>query len=204
MFILKPQPVERSCFMKRLFLLFFSLICVLFQARGHGSFYFANWDINSPTVAPIYGPEPANPHQQKWGNALDAIPPGSQTYTGTKLAGPNYSVEARYSLAPVSDIFALNSGASPVSGSLTTFYAGGAAGFFEAGTLVIPDVPSAGSPGVSLQVHAWDNAGDRYHAWEGAGNAARAGRGRAVGWSKVFWQPVAFGTFPPPGLYNIE
>lgn len=171
-------------------------------AFSQGWIYFDNYGGNGSPIAPVYGPESANPNEQKWGNAADANPPGMQIYSGVPLAGSGYSVEAWYSLTPVSDVYVFNSAASEVPSSLTTFYLGG--GFFDAGSLVVPSSTYNNGFGVYLQVLAWDNVDGQYSTWDEAWNAALAGSGNAVGWSKVFWQPVAMGASPPAGLYNFE
>ena len=182
--------------------LILSGVCLSLQGYSQGFIAFNNYDVNASPIAPVYGPEANNPQLQKWGNAPDAYPAGTQTYSGSPLAGSNYSVEGWYSLLPVLDVYALNSLASPLVGSLASFQLGG--GFFLAGYPYAPDVPNAGNPGVYLQVRAWDNAGGQYSSWTEAWDAANAGSGKAVGWSTVFWQPVAFGASLPPGLYNFE
>jgi hypothetical protein len=100
-------------------------------------------------------------------------------------------------------MFRLNAAAAVVPGSLSTFFPTG--GFFDRGALIVPSsIYSNGFPGVYLQVRAWDNGGGQYNSWTAAWNAAQAGSGKAVGWSKVFWQPVNPGLGPPDGLYNFE
>jgi hypothetical protein len=170
---------------------------------AQGWIAFDNYGINSSPMAPVYGPESGNVQLQKWGNAPDATPPGTQTYTGQPLTGVNYSVEGWYSLTPVSDVFGLNTAASPVPRSLTSFYPIG--GFFDGGPLVVPEtIHINGYGAVYLQVRAWDNGGGQYNSWTAAWNAALSGNGKAVGWSKVFWQPVNPGLGQPYGLYNFE
>jgi hypothetical protein len=177
-----------------------SALCLPLQVWGQGTFAFNNDGVNGSPIAPVYSPEASNPHEQKWGNAANANPSGPQTYTGEPLGGVAYSVEAWYSLTPVLDVYALTPNASAADRSLINFFPVG--GFFERDDVFVADV--AGAPGIYLQVRAWDNAGGQYSSWAGAWGAAQAGSGKAVGWSKVFWQPVAYGTFPPPGLYNFE
>jgi len=129
------------------------------SASGQGWFSFNNYDLDGSPMAPIYGPEVGNPGQQKWGNAPDASPAGTQTYSGARLAGSSYSVQAWYSLAPASDVFALDSTGSAVGGSLTPFFTGPDAGFFSGGIFIIPNsIFTNGWYGVWLQVQAWDNA----------------------------------------------
>ena len=75
----------------------------------------------------------------------------------------------------------------------------------SAGETLIPNtIYTNGQVGVYLQVVAWDNGGGQLNSWPEAWNAAMAGGGKAVGWSKVFWQRVALGSHPPAGLYNFE
>ncbi len=111
-------------------------------------------------------------------------------------------MEGWYSLTPVADVYALNSAASRLDGSLTTFHIG--LGFFIGGVPYVPDVFPNGISVVYLQVRAWDNGGGQYPTWTAAWEAALAGSGKPVGWSKVFWQQVAQGAAPPSGLQNFE
>ena len=85
------------------------------DALGQG-FYFQNRGANDGAWAPIYGPEPDNPYLQKWGNEAQALPPGTQTYTGPLLDGTNYSVQAFFSLTPVQHPFELMTDAPPRRG----------------------------------------------------------------------------------------
>jgi hypothetical protein len=183
-------------------LLILSALCLPPQLFSQGYIAFNNYGDGGSPIAPVYGPELNNPPAQKWGNVPNAYPPGTQSYTGAPLAGTSYSVEAWYSLTPVSDVFALDSAALEVPGSLTTFYFGG--GFFETWPFLRNVTYSGGSPGVYLQVRAWDNAGGQYGSWNEAWNAALAGSGRAVGWSKDFWQIVFPGLGQPASLDNFE
>jgi hypothetical protein len=128
--------------MKRAVLALFGL-CLSLQVHGQGYVAFNNYLTGGSPFAPVYGPEVNDPQQQKWGNAAEAYPAGTQTYSGAPLAGPNYSVEGWYSLTPVSDVYALNAGASPASGSLTTFEAAG--GIFSSLAL-IPEVTPFTNP----------------------------------------------------------
>jgi hypothetical protein len=182
-----------------------AIVGLSLRAGGQGWFDFNNYALNGSPMAAIYSPEPANPGQQKWGNAPDASPPGTQTYAGTRLAGLNYRVQAWYSLTPVLDALALDANGAAVDGSLTTFFTGPDAGFFSGGQFIIPDsIFTNGSQGVYLQVRAWDTVGGQYNSWAEAWNAALSGSGKAVGWSKVFWQPVNPGLGLPDGLYGFE
>lgn len=177
-------------------------LCLPLQTHSQGYISFNNYGSDGSPFASIYGPEANSPQLQKWGNAANANPAGTQTYSGLHLTGTNYSVEGWYSLAPVTDVYALNTAASPLVGSQSTFYVG--SGYFLAGFPFVPDSYNNGLFGVYLQVRAWDNGGGQYGSWNDAWNAAQAGSGKAVGWSKVFWQPVPSGVPPPAGLYNFE
>src|ERR1039457_1705375 len=114
--------------MKRLWITILFVLWASIRGYSQGWIAFENFGFNGSPIAPVYGPDPANQSQQKWGNASEASPPGTQTYSGPKLDGTNYSAEAFYSLTPVSDVFALDAAASGVPGSLTSFWLGG--GFF--------------------------------------------------------------------------
>jgi len=198
------------------FLLLVTLFLVPGRAAGQCYFFdFNNFGENASPGAPIYGPDPWDPHQQLWGNATNALPsgwpnasiPGKQIYRGGPVGSTNYSVEAYYSLTNPSDTFALNATAMAVPGSRTQFYPFG---------VIFPDAPEGGyfgdrwpnmpdvivtnmfggtQAGAFLQVVAWDNDNGQLASWADAWNAALAGSGRAVGWSKVFFQL----TDCPPG-----
>lgn len=96
--------------------------------------------------------------------------------------------------------FALNEAATAVSGSLTVFFQDSFAGLFASQSFGVV----AGTDSVFLQVRAWDNAGGTLPSWDAAWQAALNGSDRAVGWSKVFVQPVVIGGVPPPGMFNFE
>jgi hypothetical protein len=182
-------------------ILILSALCLPLRAHAQGNISFDNYGImGGAPRAPIYGPELNDAQEQKWGNAPNADPPGTQAYTGAPLNGSGYSVEAWYSLTPVSDVYALAATATAAPSTKTAFDLIGA-GYF-AGHGLIP--VSWGTSPVYLQVRAWDNASGQYGTWDEAWNAAQAGSGRAVGWSKVFLQPLAFGAAQPEGLYNFE
>src|SRR5262245_32443501 len=137
----RDQAMQRS-------VLVLAALCLPLRVCGQGAISFNNYGSDGSPIAPIYGPETNNPQQQKWGNAAEAYPAGTQTYSGAPLTGPNYSVEGWYSLTPVSDVYALNSAASSAGGSRTTFNLGG--GFFGGGLALIPN--ATGGAGVYLQV----------------------------------------------------
>jgi hypothetical protein len=206
-----PPLIKRNMKMTRClklkFLLGFAIALSVESAFCQGAFEFTNGGGNGSARAPIYGPDPDNPYLQTWGNAPDATPPGTQSYSGPRLTGTNYSVQAWYSLVPATDDFQLIGAARPVSDAPTSF-AAGFPGFF-AGYGTIPDAiptPSSNYPFmVYLQVRTWDNAGGQLGSWADAWNAAQAGSGRAVGWSKVFVQPLGDGSAKPdPGMFNFE
>ena len=186
-----------------------AILATIETSFGQGSFVFSNIGANGGGTNAIYGPAPADPHRQQWGNTPAGGPPGTNAYAGAPVAGTNYSVEAWRSLTPAQNAFALQPGASSVSGSLATFFTGAGAGFFFGGTVSSdytynPDQLPGQSQGVYLQVRGWDNAGGQLGTWDAAWNAAQAGGGNAVGWSKVFWQPLGFGSAPSPGTINFE
>ncbi len=176
------------------------------SSSAQGVFYFSNTGVNGGARALVYGPEPANPFRQLWGNTPDARPPGTQSYSGPVVTGTNYSVQGWYSLTPSADVFELVPTARPVPGSLR----GLNGGYFGGGNPQIPD-PNFSLTNdypfyVYLQVRAWDNAGGQYPTWSDAWSAANQGSGRAVGWSKVFYQPLTspldMGMWP--SLFNFQ
>jgi hypothetical protein len=175
----------------------FSIFVATESLFGQGSFVFDNGIVNFGPRAAIYAPDPGDPHRQQWGNTQDARVPGTQAYAGALLVGNTYSVQAWYSLSPVVDVFQL-AGDGPVSGPPTLFNLG--PGYFAGYERVVPGALDM----VYLQVRAWDNAGGQLGSWDEAWNAALAGSGRAVGWSKVFEQPLGIGSVPYPGMMNFE
>jgi hypothetical protein len=187
------------------------------QGVVQGVFDFSNTGVNGGSRAPVFGPDPTNPSLQQWGNPTNASPPGTQTYLGPSLNGSSFSVQAWYSTNAVSGSTQLLPDARPVSGSLgTNFYAG----LFPLPQqyTVIPDaLPNpAFDPSYAavtnkplyafLQLRVWDNGGGQYGSWDSAWSAALAGSGRAVGWSRVFWQPITglMDTTPWPGMPYFE
>ena len=171
------------------------------QGTFQGVFDFSNTGLNGGSRAPVFGPDPNNPSLQQWGNPPNATPPGTQTYAGQVLSGNGYIVQAWYSTNAVSGSTDLMANAKPVAGSLGTNLSGG---FFPLppSNVNIPDALANPAYDPSyfaftneplyafLQVRVWDNNGGQYPSWDSAWNAARAGSGFAVGWSRVFWQPL--------------
>jgi len=181
---------------------------ILFAAAatlfGQG-FFFSNIGVNGGARAPVYSPDSVYPSLQSWGNTLDASPPGSQSYSGSLVAGTDYSVEAWYTLNLVTDRFQLLQQGRPVNGSLSAFRLTAAPGFFSAGSVTIPDANlSTDGFYANLQVRAWDNANGQLASWDAAWTAAQSGSGRQVGWSAVFYQPLETRLIPWPGLINFE
>jgi hypothetical protein len=180
------------------------------NAWGQGGFDFNNRINNGSPIAAIYGPDPDNPGQQKWGNATNGVPAGGQVYLGQGLTGSSYTVEAWYTTNAQPNVFQLAPDARAVPDSQTHFLSGAGAGFFFGSSRLIPDpLPNSGSGFpyyAHLQVRAWDNADGQLPTWMDAWNAAQAGSGRPVGWSKVFYQPLVEQYFsgPWPGLFNFE
>jgi len=165
--------------------------------RGQGYFEFSNFG-----SAPIFGPDTNDVHLQQWGNPPDAFPPGNQNYTGPRLAGTNYSVDATYSLEPVTDDFELRLDFLQLPLPPKRF-SGIFPGFFFGAEVSITGAPNFY---VYLQVRAWDNAGGLYPTWTAAWTAAQNGSGKSVGWSQVFGQPLGVSTMggPYPTLDNFE
>jgi hypothetical protein len=156
---------------------------------AQGTIVFGNNMPNS-VVAPIYGPNPADPSQGFTGNDAHSFPAGGQLYGGQPLtaadqvtvqlwAGPDVG-----SLAPV-----LNAQATIVS-----------EGFFEtlSTPVAVPGV-AAGST-TDLQVRAWQNKGGTVTTW-----AAAVAAGVELGESQFFVsQPLGGGNIPPPNLVQMQ
>ena len=171
-------------------------VCVMVAAVCHGQGYF---EFSNFGRAPIFGPDTNDVHLQQWGNPPDAFPPGNQNYTGPRLAGTNYSVDATYSLEPVTDDFELRQDFLQLPVPAKRF-SGIYPGFFFDGNVFMP-----GATTLYLQVRAWDNAGGLYPTWAEAWAAAQSGSGRSVGWSQVFQQPLTSNEGAPfPSLINLE
>ena len=102
--------------------LILSALCLPLQVYGQGYISFNNYNVNRSPIAPVYGPEVNNPQQEKWGNAADAYPAGTQTYSGAPLTGAElFCGGLVFFDTSVGDVYALNAAASMVPQSLTTF-----------------------------------------------------------------------------------
>ncbi len=199
---------SQSRFLRALSIL--AVLLVPSSGLAQGVFYFENGGWNGAARAGVYGPDPSNPSLQLWGNTPDARPPGTQTYSGPLLLGTNFSAEGWYSLVPAADAYQLLPGSRAVAGTLTAF-SSFTPGLFSAmpETEMLDFNLSTSNTWpyyVYLQVRAWDNAGGQYPTWSDAWNAANQGSGRAVGWSKTFYQPLDWigSTRPYPGMINFE
>jgi hypothetical protein len=165
--------------MKKNLLVIAGLLCVTAGALAQGTIQFNNRVTGTSTaavVAPVYGPDPANPTQAKYGNPATAgttpIPAGTQTYGGQALVGSGFtaSIWAR----------AAGSGAAFVQAATTPFRAAGSTstpGFWVIpGTAVIlPNVPSDPTVRAEILIRVWDNQGGTITAWDTAvqrGNVA--------------------------------
>jgi hypothetical protein len=126
-------------------------VCALaaLKAVGQGSVNFNN---NTTGIsAPIRGYEPGNPTLSITGDASTDTPSGSQTYTGSRLAGSGYHAQIFYSPLANQQESSLTALGVP-----TVFRSGGSAGF------VVPVTNSLGVASgttVTIQIRAWDSSG---------------------------------------------
>jgi hypothetical protein len=154
-------------------------------ALSQGTILFDN-HVGSILVAPIYGPDPANPMEALTGNTPGGTPPGATLYGGPLLAGSGFTAQ----LWGGPDVNSL----VPATGSSTaTFLAGGGAGFWPAppNNAMVVGVPTGSV--ATLQVRAWDNQGGTITTWA---EAVAAGVPRGV--SAVFTsQPLGFSDLVP-------
>jgi len=171
-------------------------------SQGVGSVFFNNRyvsGIGAPIVAPIYGPEPANPLLQLRGNATTNG--GTVVYTGPLLLGTGFTAALFGGPAPISDETSPNLSFVQSATFRTT---ASTAGFFIAPTAAqnVPGTTAGGSG--TFQLRAWDNRGGTITTWA----AALADPAVAHGSSALFTPSFPLGglTSPPttpPGLQGL-
>jgi len=125
--------------------------------------------------APVYGPDPLDKTLSLQGNTATGIPAGSTVYGGPLLAGTNYMAQLFAGLAE-NDLVAQ----TPIS----TFRAGGAAGFLPNVTITLTGIPKD-APLAWFQIRAWDNTSGLYPTWTEAAAAWQSGS-IAAGMGNVF------------------
>src|SRR5262249_44870005 len=142
--------------MKKSFLAF-GLTCCATAVLAQGTIIFMN-RVPRVVVAPIYGPDPANPMEALTGNPPDGTPHGTTVYGGQPLAGSGFTAQLwggpdAGSLAPAGGY------------STVTFLPDGGAGYWPAPAnyAIIAGVPPASV--ATLQVRAWDNQGGTITTW---------------------------------------
>ena len=168
-----------------------SIIALLMAATALSSFGQGNVNFNNRVtgaggvVAPIYGPNSANPTLARSGNATTNG--GAVDYTGhALLAGTSFSAD----LLAGADAGSLQA----VAGTVVTFRTAAALAGFVTPPTVVPFIAATG-PQV-FQVRAWANGGDILSSYASALMA-----GRAVGQSAVFG-PIT-PTAPPATPANL-
>jgi hypothetical protein len=113
--------------------------------------------VTGTLVAPIYGPNPANPSQALSGNSATGFPVGTTDYTGFPLlAGPNW----------VAQLWAAPTAADPLTaqGTPSAFRTGNAAGFISPSTVTLTGI-AADAASAAFQLRAWDiTSGATYDA----------------------------------------
>lgn len=169
---------------------------------GPGSVFFNNRylsGIGAPIVAPIYGPETANPTRVIRGNATTNG--GQQTYTGPLLLGTGFTAALFGGPAGITDE---NSPNLAFVQSATFRTSSTTAGFFIAPTAaqMVPGT-TAGEQG-TFQVRAWDNRGGTVATWAAAMADPSIARGSSSLFTPTF--PLGGPTLPPttpPGLQGL-
>jgi hypothetical protein len=171
--------------MKKVFLALRLTFCAT-AALAQGTVIFMN-RVPGIVVAPIYGPDPANPMEAITGNPPDGTPLGATVYGGPLLAGAGFTAQ----LWGGPDINSL----APAAGDNTEPFV--VAGFWQTppNYAVIPTVP-LGSV-AELQVRVWDNHGGTITTWSEA-----VATGDVLGESPVFSQ--ALGSELPVTLYGLR
>jgi len=195
--------------MKKSVLVLLGILCagqVFSQGVGPspGSVFFNNRylsGIGAPIVAPIYGPETANPSRVIRGNATTNG--GTAVYTGALLLGTGFTAALFGGAAPITD---------ETSGNLAfvqsaTFRTGATtAGFFIAPTAA-QNVPGtvAGGNG-TFQLRAWDNKGGTVSTWAAALADPSVARGSSALFTPSFplGGPTDAGVVTPPGLQGLQ
>ena len=146
-------------------------------------------------MAPIYGPEPANPQLAKHGNTASGTPAGTQVYSGDPLSGAGFTVQ----------LFGGPTNAAPEDLvpliPQTTFQTGLLAGFVvpPLNALVIPTV--AGGMHARLQLRCWDNQGGLITTWEQVLASPSVARGQSA---SFITPPLGDNFFPPPNLIGLQ
>lgn len=172
------------------------LVTLAVGAFAQGTVSFVNNNGNSVAGAVfranIFGVELGNPSLSKTGQTGGTDNPvGTQTYTGSLLAGSGFRAQ----------LFAFNGAgqaeenllAAPVT---TTFRTGSAAGLMTGVTVTLAGVPKDAAA-ATFQVRVWDNSSGLYPDWATAAVAWQAGL-IAAGKSALFNQTAIGGDLNTP------
>ena len=182
--------------MKKL-ILSISLTACAVSVFSQGTIVFGNHIIGS-VVAPIYGPNPANPAEGLLGNSADGYPPGTTVYPGAPLGtrpGDYLGDHLGTWTAELWGGVSANS-LAPVAGADAPILTKGF--FVTANTpVVIPGVPE-GFPAF-LQLRVWDNEGGTITSWAQAIAADLFGLAQ----SAVFQSLPLGGLAPPPNMVGL-
>lgn len=155
--------------MKKTLVILAVSVCAI-SLFAQGTVNFNNRNTAAGLFVPIYGANPVNISESKFGNSAAALPTGTQTYAGALLTGSGFM--AQLFAAPGAG--ALESALVASANSITTFRTGTSAGGFAAVTAILANVlPDAAV--ATLQVRAWDNSSGLYATWAAADVAWRAG-----------------------------
>jgi hypothetical protein len=151
-------------------------------------------------IAPIYGPDPANPYLGLTGNPTNGFPAGTQAYGGSGLSGSNYFAQL-FTAPGLNQPISLLQPQSPI----TTFRTGAAVGFFAPQFLTANNLDPESFGGATVQIRVWDNSSGTLGDWAKASNAWKAGN-IAAGMSLPVNITVQIGgnSTPPPPMYGLE
>jgi hypothetical protein len=192
--------------MKKSVIVLLGILCAgqaFSQGVGPGSVFFNNRylsGIGAPIVAPIYGPELANPSRVIRGNA--STNGGSATYTGLLLTGTGFTAALFGGASGITDE---NSPNLAFVQSATFRTSAATAGFFIAPTAAQNVPGTEAGQTATFQLRAWDNRGGTVATWAAAINDPTIARGSSALFTPTF--PLGGPTLPPttpPGLQGLQ
>lgn len=169
--------------MKKLILTACALTCAA-SVFAQGTVFLQN-RLPGTIVAPIYGPNPANPSTALSGNGPTGFPVGTTDYTGYPLlSGTQWA--AQLWAASGTDLTATLT----AQGTPTSFRTGAAAGFVNPATVTLTGIAADAAAGV-FQLRVWDTTG-----------GATYDTAAAKGASPVFLVNAIGGTLNPAPTLN--
>jgi len=150
-----------------LYLLFVMAPVGSLLAQGVISFGNSVGTTSTGIRSPVYGPDPNDPFNPKYGNTATGLPSGSQSYGGTMLAGTGFTA-ALFTLV----------GDNVVEIGRSAFGTGTQAGYWQAGNIQDPFHP-AGST-ITAFVRVWDNKNGTITSWDQAVSVSGTPLGQSV------------------------